>query len=72
MNAFKTLAFVLITAGVLALAYGGFTYTRETHETRVGPIHLSVSDNERVNIPVWAGALSIIAGVLLLVVPRKR
>lgn len=72
MNAFKTLAFVLITAGVLALAYGGFTYTRETHETNVGPIHLSVSDKEHVNIPVWAGALSIIAGVLLLVVRTRK
>lgn len=72
MNAIKTLALVLIAAGVLALAYGGFTYTRETHETSVGPIHLSVSDKEHVNIPVWAGALSIIAGVVLLVVRTRK
>lgn len=72
MNAFKTIAIVLIVAGVLALAYGGFTYTRDTHEARVGPIHVSVSDKERVNIPVWAGAASIIAGALLLVVRTKN
>lgn len=72
MNAFKIPALLLIAAGVLALAYGGFTYTRETHEARVGPIHMSVSDKERVNIPVWAGALSIIAGVVLLVVRSRK
>lgn len=72
MNGFRTVALVLIVAGVLALAYGGFTYTRETHEARVGPIRVSVSDKERVNIPIWLGAGSVIAGVLLLVVRSRN
>jgi hypothetical protein len=54
-------------AGVLGLAYGGFTYTKETHETKLGPIELTVKDKETVNIPVWGGAGALIAGVLLLV-----
>lgn len=71
MNGTKLAAFVLIIAGVLGLAYGGFTYTKETHETKLGPIEFTVEDKETVNIPVWVGAGAIIAGVLLLVVRTK-
>ena len=71
MNGSKLAALALIVAGVLGLSYGGFTYTKDTHETRLGPIELSVEEKETVNIPVWLGAVAIIAGVLLLVVRRK-
>ncbi len=71
MNGTKLAALVLIVAGVLGLAYGGFTYTEDTHETNLGPIELSVEEKETVNIPVWLGAGAIIAGVLLLVVRRR-
>lgn len=71
MNGQKLLALILIVAGALALAYGGFTYTRKTHSTQVGPISLSVNDQRTVNVPVWAGAGLLIFGVGLLVV-RSR
>ena len=67
MNTLKMLGIVLIAAGVLGLAYGGFTYTKETHETTIGPLTLSVTDKETVNIPIWAGVGSIVIGGLLLV-----
>ena len=67
----KILAIIFIVAGALALAYGGFTYTKETHEAKIGPIELSVKDKETVNIPVWAGAGALAIGVLLLVTGRK-
>lgn len=70
MNAIKMLAVVLIVAGGLALAYGGFTYTKDTHEAKVGPIQLSVKETETVNVPVWAGVGAIVAGVLLLFVRK--
>jgi len=65
-------AAVLIVAGVLGLLYGGFSYTKETHEAKLGPIELTVKDKETVNIPVWAGVGTIaIGGVLLLLGGRK-
>jgi len=67
MNAVKGIALVLIVAGVLGLAYGGFSYTKETHEAKLGPIEFSVTDRERVNIPVWAGVGAILIGGALLV-----
>ena len=72
MNAVKMVAIVLIAAGILALAYGGFRYTKETHTAKLGSIELSVKDRETVNIPVWAGVGAIILGGVLLVVPLNR
>ena len=72
MNAVKVAAIVLIAAGVLGLVYGSFSYTKETHEAKVGPFELSVKDKETVNVPVWAGVAAIVAGGLMLLVPAKR
>ena len=72
MNATKMAAIVLIVLGVLGLAYGGFTYTRETHQTNLGPLELTVKDKERVNIPLWAGVGAIVAGGVLLVMRGKK
>jgi len=61
------LAIVLIVAGALALAYGGFSYTKETHQARLGSMELSIRDTETVNVPVWLGVGAIVAGLVLLV-----
>ena len=66
MNLVKMLAIVLIVAGVLGLAYGNFTYTKDTHQAKIGPIELSIKDKKTVNIPVWAGVAAIVAGAFLL------
>ena len=65
-------AIVLIVVGVLGLAYGKFSYTKETHDAKVGPIELSVKDKETVNVPVWAGVGAIVIGAGLLLAGGKR
>jgi hypothetical protein len=61
------LAIVLLVAGALALAYGGFSYTSETHEAKLGPLEINITEKERVNVPVWAGvALLVVGGGILL------
>ncbi len=72
MKAIQLIAIGLIIAGVLGLAYGGFTYTKDTHEAKIGPLELTVKDKETVNIPVWLGAGAIAAGIVLLVVRSKK
>jgi len=71
MNPLKIVAIVLILAGAAALAFGGFSFTKETHKAEIGPIHLSVQEKQDVNIPLWAGIGAIVAGVVLLVIPKK-
>jgi hypothetical protein len=71
MGSIKLAGIGLVAAGLLALAFGGFTFTKETHDTKLGPLELSVKDKERVNIPLWAGVAAVVAGGVLLVMPRK-
>lgn len=71
MSPLKIVAILLIVAGALGLAYGSFSFTKETHSAKLGPIELSVKEKETVNVPVWAGLGAIAAGVVLLVTGRK-
>ena len=72
MGPVKILAIILIVAGVVGLAYGTFTYTKETHTANVGPLTLSVKDKETVNVPLWASVGAIAIGVVLLVAGRGK
>jgi hypothetical protein len=72
MNALKIAALALIAAGILGLMYGGFTYTKETHETKIGPIEMAVKEKETVNVPVWAGVGAIVLGAGLLLVGSRK
>ena len=66
MKGTKLVGAVLLALGILALAYGGFSYTKDTDKVDLGPIHVAVQDKERVNIPLWAGVIvAIVGGVLL-------
>jgi len=67
----KIVAVLLIAAGIVGLVYGGFTYTKSTHDAKIGPLELSIKDKETVNVPVWAGVVAILVGGALLFVRAK-
>ena len=72
MDAIKMAAIALIVVGVLSLAYGGFSYTKETHDVKLGPLELSVKEKEDVNVPVWAGVGALLLGGMLMYGSRAR
>jgi TRAP-type C4-dicarboxylate transport system permease small subunit len=72
MSALRIMALGLVAAGILALLYGGISYTRESHQARIGALELSVKDRETVNIPVWAGVAAVMAGGALLVIGNRK
>ena len=72
MNSVKVIGIIVLVLGLLGLVYGGFSYTSQTHQAKLGPLELSVKEKETVNIPMWAGAAAVAAGVLLLVMGGKR
>jgi uncharacterized membrane protein len=72
MSAIKIVAIILIVGGILGLVYGKFSYTKETHDAKLGPIELSVKDKETVGIPDWASIGAIVVGGVLLFTGRKR
>jgi hypothetical protein len=72
MNALKLIAVLLIVLGALGASYGGFSYTSQTEAANIGPIHLQVSEQKRVNVPLWAGLVAIGAGVVLLLTGSRK
>ena len=72
MSAVKIAGLILILAGILALVYRTFSYTKETHEAKIGPLELQLKEKETINIPTWAGVAAIVAGSVLLLVPLKK
>ena len=72
MNAVKVLAIVLIAAGILGLVYGSFSYTKETHQAKLGSVELSIKEKQTVNVPVWAGVGAIVIGGALLLFMSKK
>ena len=72
MSPVKMIGIVLIVAGALALAYGGFSFTKETHKAEIGPLKLSVKEKEQVNVPQWAGIGAIVLGVIVLVAGKGK
>jgi len=67
MNVYMIVAVVLIVAGILGLVYGQFSYTKESQGAKLGPIELTIKEKHTVNVPVWAGAGSIVLGAAMLV-----
>jgi hypothetical protein len=72
MNSNQIIAIVLIVAGILGLAYGGFSYDKETTGAKLGPIELKVKERKTVNVPMWAGIGAIVAGGVLLVLGGRK
>lgn len=72
MTPVRILGIVLVVAGALALAYGGFSYTKETHQAKLGSFELSMKEKQQVNVPQWAGLGSIAFGVVLLIVGGRK
>lgn len=72
MGASKIAGIVLIVGGVLALIYGGFSYTKDSTAVKVGPLELTVKETETINVPLWVGIGAIAVGGVLLVAGGKR
>ena len=72
MSTVRIIALVLIIGGLAGLAYGGFSYTKQNHEARIGPVELSVSERKTVDVPTWVAIGALLVGGVLLVAGGKR
>ena len=71
MNTTKLIGIILIVLGGLGLAYGGFSYTKESTGLKLGPLELKVQEKETINVPLIVSAGVMALGVFLLVAGRK-
>jgi uncharacterized membrane protein YidH (DUF202 family) len=67
----RALGIILIVLGVLALAYGGFTYTREKKVLDLGPIQASRKETNTVPLPPILGVVAILGGGVLLFTGKR-
>jgi len=68
----RVFGILFLVVGALGLAYGGFSYTKETHKASIGSLQLSVDEKKTVNIPLSVGIGFLVVGGLLLLIPRKQ
>lgn len=68
----KVLGAVLIIGGLLALIYGGFSYTKQHKVLDVGALQARVDEKKTVAVPPLVGGIALVAGVVLLVASRRR
>ena len=68
----KLIGIVLIALGVIALAYGGITYTKKETVLDVGPIHATADRKETIPLPPILGVAAIIGGVVMIVYGSKK
>ena len=73
MNAMRIVGVLLLVLGLAGLLTGGFSFTKESTQAKLGPLELTVKEKESVNIPQWIslGAM-VIGGVVLVLGFRKR
>jgi len=72
MTPTKLAGIALVILGGLALAYGGFSYTKDTQAVKLGPLELTVKEEQTVNVPLWVGVAAVVAGVLVLTLGAGR
>ena len=66
MKASAIVGIVLIVLGVVALAYGGITYTRDKTVIDLGPIEARAETRETIPLPPVLGAAAVVGGIVLL------
>ena len=71
MPLYKILAIALIAGGTLGLIYGGFSFTKETHDIDLGPLSMSIDEREYVSVPIWAGIAGITIGASMLIITKR-
>ena len=72
MGVKRLVGVVLIVVGILGVVYGGFTYTSKEKAAEIGPVEIQVEKENKVNVPMWAGVVVLVAGVVLVSTGGKR
>ena len=72
MTPVRIVGIVLIVAGLLALAYGGFSYTKETHKAELGPFKMTLEEREHVNVPQWIGVAALAGGIVMVLIGGRK
>lgn len=68
----RILGIILILAGLVGLAWGGFSFDKKKTDVDLGPVDFQVTERQTVPIPPVAGGVAVVAGIALLLMDRRR
>jgi len=68
----KTIGIVLVVLGILALAYGGISFSRERTVLQLGSMSVTATEHKSIPVPAVVGAIVLVGGAALLVVGKRR
>ena len=63
---------ILIAIGVVALAYGGFSFTTSEKVAEIGPLKVEKEKTRTFPLPPVLGGLALAAGVIVIVVGARQ
>ena len=67
----KALGIVLAVLGIIGLIYGGVSWTYRDKVVDAGPIQITHDKTKSIPVPPIAGAVFLVAGVLVLMMGKK-
>ena len=70
MSSTRTIAVILVVLGIVVLAYSGIAFSTPGQPIDMGPIHVETTHSHF--IPPVAGAIALVAGIVLLVAGNKK
>jgi hypothetical protein len=68
----KIAGIVLVAVGIIALIYGGITYTTHKKVLDIGPIQAEKKETHDIPLPPILGVIAIVGGGALLVFGKGR
>ena len=71
MKPLMVVGILLIIIGIVAFAYGGFSFTTTEKVAEIGPLKVEKEKTRSLPLPPILGALAVAGGVVLLVVGSR-
>ena len=62
----RMVGIVLVVLGLVGIAYGGFSWTRQKTVLDAGPISVKTDKRETLPIPPIVGVVCVIGGIALM------
>jgi len=72
MNAMRIVGVLLLMLGLAGFLTGGFSFTKDTTQAKLGPLELTDKEKESVNIPEWLSLGAMVLGGAALVLGFRR
>jgi uncharacterized membrane protein len=63
---------ILIAIGIIALAWGGITYTKREKVIDAGPLQVSADKEKTIPFPPVLGGICLVGGIILVIVGNRQ